>query len=401
MRAFRLSSIGMCGRLLGHERPLRVLTPVGIADSAAASVLEEKLFPGDGVQFNRTFYLEDSVVTTPAQLTQPSPERIFETLSGFQETAALRAAIELDIFTAIGEGATTAAGLALRCGASERGTRILCDYLTVLGFLAKDGNRYGLAPDSAVYLDRRSPSCVASVAQFVGTPMMVERFSDLAGAVRKGGTTRSEEGAMAPEHPMWVDFAKGMAPMMRTPAERIAGLLDAAAGKPCKVLDIAAGHGVFGITLAKHNPQAEIVAVDWASVLEVAKSNAQAEGVGGRYRTLPGSAFEVEFGSGYDVVLLTNFLHHFDPATNETLLRKVNAALRPGGRAITLEFVPNEDRVSPPVAAKFSLTMLAGTDHGEAYTFSEFEKMFRNAGFSSSKIHQIPPVPEDVIVSVK
>ncbi len=340
-------------------------------------------------------------MTTPAQAAQLSPERIFETLNAFQQTAALRAAIELDLFTAIGEGATTAAALAHCCGASERGTRILCDYLTVIGFLIKEAGCYSLAPDTAPFLDRRSPAWMGSIAQFIGSPMMVERFSDLAGAVRKGGTTMSDEGSMAPDHPMWVDFAKGMAPMMRMPAEHIAGLLDAAAGKPWKVLDIAAGHGMFGITLARINPHAEIVAVDWAPVLEVAKSNAQAASVAGRYRTLPGSAFGVEFGSSFDVVLLTNFLHHFDAATNETLLRKVNAALKPGGRAVTLEFVPNQDRVTPPTAAKFSLTMLAGTDHGEAYTFSEFEKMFRNAGFSSSKIHQIPPVPEDVIVSVK
>lgn len=340
-------------------------------------------------------------MTTPAQAAQPSPERIFETLSAFQETAALRAAIELDVFTAIGAGATTAAAVAERCGASERGTRILCDYLTVLQFLTKSGDGYGLTPDSAVFLDRRSPACMASVSRFLGSPAMAERFGHLADAVRKGGTTLGDDAGLAPEHPMWVDFAKGMAPMMIFPAEQIAGLLGAAAGKPWKVLDIAAGHGMFGITLAKHNPQAEIVAVDWAPVLEVAKSNAQAAGVAARYRTLPGSAFDVEFGTGFDIVLLTNILHHFGPAENEKLLRKVHAALKTGGRAVTLEFVPNEDRVTPPIAAKFSLTMLAGTPDGDAFTFSEFEKMFRNAGFSSSTLHALPPSPEHVIVSVK
>src|SRR5260370_39605874 len=137
--------------------------------------------------------------------------------------------------------------------------------------------------------------------------------------------------------------------MMRMHAERIAALLDASVGKPWKVLDIAAGHGMFGITLAQHNPQAEIVAVDWAPVLAVAKANAQAAEVAGRYRALPGSAFEVEFGNGYDVVLLTNFLHHFGAAADEKLLRKVNAALKPGARAGTLVLLPKKDRVTPPL----------------------------------------------------
>jgi 2-polyprenyl-3-methyl-5-hydroxy-6-metoxy-1,4-benzoquinol methylase len=179
----------------------------------------------------------------------------------------------------------------------------------------------------------------------------------------------------------------------------MAGLVGAAKGKKWKVLDIAAGHGLFGIAIAKHNPNAEIVAVDWPSVLAVAQENARAAGVAARYRTRPGSAFEVDFGSDYDLVLLTNFLHHFDAPTCEKFLRKVHAALAAGGRAVTLEFIPNEDRVSPPVAAKFSLIMLSSTPSGDAYTFSEYERMFRNAGFQSSELHALPPTPSRVVLS--
>ena len=124
------------------------------------------------------------------------------------------------------------------------------------------------------------------------------------------------------------------------------------------MLDIAGGHGIFGITIAKNNPNAEIVAVDWASVLEVAQENAEKAGIAGRFRKIPGSAFEVDFETGYDLVLITNFLHHFDIATNEGLLRKVHAAMAPGGRAVTVEFIPNEDRVSPSTDATFSMMML-------------------------------------------
>src|SRR5207245_935840 len=113
-------------------------------------------------------------------------------------------------------------------------------------------------------------------------------------------------------------------------------------------------------------------------------------------KKLPGDALRVDYGAGYDVVLLTNFLHHFDTATNESILKKVHTALKPGGRAITLEFVPNEDRISPPAPATFSLIMLAGTPSGEAYTFPEFERMFKNAGFQRSEIHELPGLPEKV-----
>src|SRR5262249_50405818 len=118
-----------------------------------------------------------------------------------------------------------------------------------------------------------------------------------------------------------------------------------------------------------------------------------------RYSTIEGSAFEADFGAGYDLVLLTNFLHHFDPPTCEVLLRKVRASLKDGGRAVTLEFVPNEDRISPPEAAGFSMVMLGSTPSGDAYTFPELERMAHNAGFKRSEIHPLPPSIQQVVIS--
>ena len=105
---------------------------------------------------------------------------------------------------------------------------------------------------------------------------------------------------------------------------------------------------MYGIALGRHNPNAEIVALDWKNVLAVAQENAGKAGISSRYYTIEGSAFDADFGEGYDIVLLTGFLHHFSEKTNEALLRKVHRALQPGGRAVVLEFIPNEDRLAPP-----------------------------------------------------
>jgi ubiquinone/menaquinone biosynthesis C-methylase UbiE len=337
--------------------------------------------------------------TSAAQ--QPSPQLFFQTINAHQRTEALKAAIELDVFTAIGEGNTTAAQIAKRCQTSERGMRILCDFLTIHGMLSKQDGHYGLTLDSATFLDKRSPAYLGGAIEFMCSPMLTEGSKHIAEAVRKGGTAMENDGTIGPDHPVWVKFARGMAPMMALPAQLITKLVDPNPSRKLKILDIAAGHGLFGIAFATNNPQAEITAVDWKAVLEVAKENAQKAGVGERYKTIEGSAFEVEFGSGYDLVLLTNFLHHFDPPTNETLLRKVRNALADGGRAVTLEFVPNDDRVSPPDAAGFSMMMLSGTPSGDAYTFAELERMFSNAGFSRSTLHPLPPTIQQVVVSEK
>lgn len=332
---------------------------------------------------------------------QPTPELFFETIQSYQRTESLKAAVELDLFTAIAEGKETADALAERCGASARGIRILSDYLVVIGFLTKNGNRYALAPDSAAFLNRNSPVYLGESIKFLAAPTVVDSFKDLAASIRNGGSVAHEAGPLAPENPIWVEFARHMAPLASLPAELLAALVGGDSGHKVRVLDIAAGHGLFGISIAKHNPNAEVVAVDWPNVLEIASENASAAGVDDRFSTIPGSAFEVEWGNGYDIVLLTNFLHHFHVPTCEELLRKVHDSLNDGGRAVTLEMIPNEDRVSPPIAAKFGLVMLAITPGGDAYTFRELERMFRKAGFSSSEIRALPPTFQQVVLSQK
>jgi SAM-dependent methyltransferase len=337
-------------------------------------------------------------MSSPAK--QPTPQLFFQTINAYQQTEGLKAAIELEVFTAIGEGNTTAPEIAKRCATSERGMRILCDFLCIMGFLTKEENRYSLTADSAVFLDKRSPAYLGGVTEFMLSRMLTDPFKDFADAVRKGGTTMPDGGTVAPDNPIWVKFARAMAPMMALPAQLMTQLVDPAGDRKLKILDIAAGHGLYGIEFAKNNPQADVVALDWANVLEVAKENAAAAGVSDRHATIEGSAFDVDYGSGYDLILLTNFLHHFDPPTNETLLRKVHAALADGGRAITLEFIPNDDRISPPEAS-FSVQMLGGTEGGDAYTFAELERMFTNAGFAGSEMHSLPPSIQRVVISQK
>jgi ubiquinone/menaquinone biosynthesis C-methylase UbiE len=340
-------------------------------------------------------------MSTSSAAQQPSPQLFFQTINAHQRTEALKAAIELEVFTAIGEGNTTIAEIAKRCQTSEKGMRVLCDYLTIMEMLTKKDGQYTLTLDSSVFLDKRSPAYIGGATEFLCSPMLTEGFKRMAEAVRRGGTAMENDGTLGPEHPVWVKFARGMAGMMAMPAQLMAKIGDPTADRKLKILDIAAGHGLFGIAFATNNQQAEITALDWKAVLEVAKENAQKAGVADRYHTIEGSAFDVDFGSGYDLVLITNFLHHFDPPTCETLLRKVHAALADGGRAVTLEFVPNDDRVTPPDSAGFSLVMLAGTPSGDAYTFAELERMFANAGFSRSTMHQLPPTIQQVVISEK
>ena len=335
-----------------------------------------------------------------APQSQPSPQLFFETINAYQKTAALKGALDLDLFTAIAEGNHSPEAIALRCQASQRGIRILADYLTLNGFLRKSDDQYQLTPDSQVFLNRHSPAYAGGAIGFLLHPEQKKRWEDVAAAVRKGGTIFEDHHVVA-ENEIWVSFAQAMGKLQTMSAELVAKLLRVEGGQPMKVLDIAAGHGMFGIAIARHNPHAEIVALDWKSVLEVARKNAQEAGVEANWRALPGDAFEVDFGRDYDVVLLTNIIHHFDKPTSEKLLKKVHGALAPGGRAVIVEFVPDEDRISPPMAAQFPLTMLVATPGGDAYTYSEYQQMLKNTGFTREELHDLSPSFSRVVIARK
>src|SRR5437879_13516340 len=225
------------------------------------------------------------------------PSVVFQAFVGYQKTEALRAAVDLDLFTAIGAGAATAKAIAARCAASERGVRILSDFLVVHRLLTKDGDRYGLTPAAAMFLDRSSPGCIAPAIHFLAAPHVMGGFAQLTTAVRSGRAAVGDE-PLSPDHPMWVEFARSMAPLAGLTAELLANLLEASAASPWKVLDIAAGHGLFGITLARHNPKAEIRELDWQNALAGAEEHARPAGRPDRFPTLPATTSELASSPG-------------------------------------------------------------------------------------------------------
>jgi 2-polyprenyl-3-methyl-5-hydroxy-6-metoxy-1,4-benzoquinol methylase len=331
----------------------------------------------------------------------PSPAIFFDAITSYQRTEALRAGIELDLFTQISMGKRTAADIAAATNAAPRGIRILADYLTIAGLLTKNGDQFALTPDSAAFLDRRSPLYLGGTIEFLLAPNLRECFSKLTDAVRRGGTAVSDEGTVSHDNPIWVPFARAMGPLMRLPAKLLADLIPGDTNRTLQVLDVAAGHGLFGIAVAARFPKAHVTALDWPNVLAVAADNAQQAGIGDRHHLLKGSAFDIAWGGPYDVVLFTNFLHHFDIPHCVALAKKAYSALAPGGHAITLDFIPEPDRITPPSSAGFALTMLATTKAGDAFTFAEYETIFKNAGFEKSVFHQLPPSTQQVVVSMK
>jgi 2-polyprenyl-3-methyl-5-hydroxy-6-metoxy-1,4-benzoquinol methylase len=208
--------------------------------------------------------------------------------------------------------------------------------------------------------------------------------------VRSGTSPLGAEGSATPDHPIWPRFARAMGAMQQVNAADLAALVQLPAAGAVRVLDVSASHGQYGIAFARRSDSVRVVALDWPSVLAVTREHVEAAGLSGRFGYLPGSAFDLDWGGDYDLVLLPDFLHHFDRDTCAGLLAKTRANLRPGGQVAIVEFMPNDDRVTPPALAVFVLNMLVTTPAGDVYTVGEIESMLRAAGFRDGRIHVLP-----------
>ena len=311
--------------------------------------------------------------------TTPDPGRVLGMITGFEQTAAMLAALSVGLFTAVAEGAGSVDALSASIGCPKRATRILADVLCAHGLLIKTRGVYGLARDAALYLDRRSAAYIGDAARFLASPQKLALcLEDPEGWMRRGGPAHEANTAANAE--VWVDFARGMGPMMAPTAEALVKALKANGLAVRRILDVAAGHGLFGVEMAKAFPEASVVALDWAAVLEVAKATAAAAGVDGRFETLVGDAFTTPLGHNYDLILIPNFLHHFDRATCVGFLSRAADALTPKGRVAIVEYVVDEERISPPAAALFTFSMLAATPGGETYTPDRADRDVRRGG---------------------
>jgi hypothetical protein len=105
-----------------------------------------------------------------------SPDLFMDAVLAYQQTAAIKAAVELDLFSEIARGKNTAESLALTTGAAVRGIRILCDYLVVRSHLEKQGDQYRLTPSTAAFLDRSAPSWMGGVIEYLAAPEMMDLF---------------------------------------------------------------------------------------------------------------------------------------------------------------------------------------------------------------------------------
>jgi C-methyltransferase len=340
-----------------------------------------------------------------------TPAEFYDMMLAYKTTAMLDAGIELGVFDALAEAAdaapggngqaATAAGVAARLDIAERGARLLLNGLAALGLLESDGVTYTLQPGTAEHLVRGRPGYIGDVSKVMASRWEWDAFGSLAEAVRRGGPV-VQENAETPTYGYWEQFAAFASTVAKPTAEVAAAYLAPwATDRPrLDVLDVACGHGMYGYTIAARHPQARVWSLDWPHVLAHANKHAAQLGLTDRVTTIAGDMFETPLGGPYDLVLVTNVLHHFSPERGVTLLRRLAGVMADDGLMVLVGFLTHDRPPAQDAAAHlFSVLMLVWTSAGEVHSEQTYQTMLRDSGFGPGHVSQAPSVPLSVIVA--
>ncbi|MFJ9775903.1 methyltransferase [Kitasatospora sp. NPDC101157] len=309
---------------------------------------------------------------------------------GYVKTALLRTAFELRLFDPLADGPLTADQLAAHTRVDRRGLRIVLDALAAIGLLhARDG-RYALPQGESELLLSTSPRFFGGALKLGASDWEWDAQKHLIDAVRHGGTVAPTH-ALTPEFDYWTEFATSTTWFNNGAAELMTEQLLpwAAQRESVDVLDIACSHGSYGFTFAQREPRATITGLDWPNVLEITRRHAERLGLADRFRTIAGDMFKTPLGGPYDIVMLTNVLHHFSPEESTELLRRVAPAVKPGGRIAVVGHTTDAHDTphTNPLPYMFSVIMLVQTHRGETHSVDTYRRMLTDAGFANVTDH--------------
>jgi ubiquinone/menaquinone biosynthesis C-methylase UbiE len=329
-----------------------------------------------------------------------TPQRLMELSFAYAPPLIISAAVSNKVFDSLENGAKTSEQIAKETGASARALRILMNALVGLNLLKKDrqGN-YSLTQESAAFL---LSSKLGTHAGFFGTiaPQIISRWLRLSDIVREGrpavAVNQETEGTE-----FFTQLVERIIPMSYPPAQKLGDHLKLTKTKnEIRVLDLAAGSGIWGIALAQKSPRVRVTAVDWAGMIPTTKRITQEFGVGDRFRYFEGDILEASFGSGYDIATLGHILHSEGEDRSRQLLAKAFRALKPGGTIAIAEWLVNDDRTKPLPSLMFAVQMLVNTEKGDTFSFNEIKKWLEEAGFK--KVRKLEaPGPSPLILATK
>lgn len=318
---------------------------------------------------------------------------------GYAPPLLLETAVKHRVFDLLDQQPHTAAQVAQAVGGAERGWRMVLDALTGLQFLHKEQGLYRTTPESSNFLVTTKPTFAGGILKHMSTQLM-PKWMRLDEIVQTGKPTAAvnQEGQGSE---FFVQFVEDIFPMSYPATQVLAADLGLQhLQTPYRVLDVAAGSGVWGIGLAQASSEVKVVALDWPDVLEVTRRSVARFGLSNQFEFVQGDLSSTEFPKDLDLITLGHILHSEGEERSRHLLKKTADALKPGGRIAIAEWLPNTERTGPVNALIFAVNMLVNTEKGDAYTFEEIGGWLQEAGFTNARLLEAPG-PSPLIIAEK
>ena len=332
----------------------------------------------------------------PAQVT---PERINQFAWGYIPPLVLEAAIRHRVFDVLDSGPLSLQQVHQQTGASERGLSAIMNVLVGLNFLAKEGGTYSLTPESSAFLVSTKPGFQGGLLRHTSKQLIPKwlKLNEIVGTGEPAAAVNQE----GPGSDFFREFVNDIFPLSYPAANVLAQHLGLpAATAPVRVLDLAAGSGVWGIVLAQASPQVTVTTVDWPDVIPVARENVDRRGLAARFSYVVGDLLQVDFGSNHTIATLGHILHSEGVFRSRALLQKTFQALAPGGTIAIAEFLVNADRTGPVIGLFFAVNMLVNTENGGTYSFEEISDWLAEAGFINARTLPAPG-PSPLVLATK
>ena len=303
------------------------------------------------------------------------PDELNERIRGFQESRVILTALELDLFTAVGEGAG-AVEVAAVLHTDPRATEMLLNALASLRLLVKQDGSFHNSTAAARYFTAGSRDNARPA--LLHTAHLWQRWSTLTDCVRAGTAVaagrRSPAAARTGPRP-------SSPPCTATPRNgRRWWCVRWVRRTSAACWTWAAGRARIRLLSPRRTAALRADILDLATVEPIARRHIEAAGVTDRVGVRAGDLRVDQLGEGYDLVFVSAICHMLSAAENLDLLRRCREALAPGGRVVIQDFILEADKTAPRFAALFALNMLVGTRGGSSYSEPEYAGWLERGG---------------------
>lgn len=327
--------------------------------------------------------MTDSASSPPGGV-QEHVQVVNNIVRGFMQSEILFAANNAGVFSHL-EVPRSAEDIAETVGWDARATRILLDGLVALKLIEKSNGLYRNTPSASACLVPGGAAYQGHIIRHL--EHVARRWARLEEPMRTGVGVDVDKNDRPPEELR--AFILGMSDIARLSAREVLNAIDLSSYR--HFLDIGGGPATYPITFLKAHPGMRATVFDLPPVIEIGREQVREAGIEDRVSFLPGDITKDAYGSGYDLVLISNIIHSFGPADNLAMIRKCHDAMTPGGLLIVKDFVVENDRSGPPYGLIFAINMLVGTREGDTYTYAEIAEWTRAAGFGEGRIVDLTP----------